>query len=167
MWFSKSSQIPSSLSERAQSLHDEIAKAAAHYQCMARLNYHFSLALVWLALGASVFIAVGGIAFNVSAKMLGITALVPTIAMLVNTVYQPQSRSRWHYAKRDRLNAMRRRLKYELPERPTADNIAAVSHDWAKLDVEMDDHWHKTIQIDWNAISSLKVPSSSTPPQSN
>jgi hypothetical protein len=104
-----------------------------------------------VALAASISIAVGGIVFDLSARLLGMIALVPTGAMLVNTVYQPHDRARWHYTKRDRLNALRRRIMYELPEQLSGDDVAAVSHDWSTLNAEMDAQWYKSIRINWKS----------------
>jgi hypothetical protein len=161
-WFHQSPKMPTNLAERAQSLHDELDRAARHYRRVARLNYHFSLLLVWASIVASAAIAIGGILFDASGKVLGVIALVPAIATLINSVYQPQARANWHYKKRDRLNALSRRLRYKLPVDPTADNIAAVSNDWQKLDQEMDELWQKNIAIDWSAISTIRVPRTPT-----
>jgi hypothetical protein len=158
-WFRQPTKLPTNLIERAQSLNDELDKAIRHYRRLARLNYHFMLFLVWVAILASAAIAIGGILFDASAKLLGVIALVPTIATLINSVYQPQARSNWHYKKRDRLNALRRRLQFELPMEPSADNIAAISNEWTKLDSEMDQLWEKNVTIDWSAITSIRRPS--------
>jgi hypothetical protein len=55
---------------------------------------------------------------------------------------------------------------YELPEQPSADDVAAVSHDWSTLNAEMDAEWYKhSDQLD--AISDLKPFSGHSPPPSD
>ena len=150
------SQVPATLSDRAQSLHGEIVGDVKHYDRQAKFNYCFSLGLAWLALAATICIAVVGIGSILSAFWLGIIALVPTGAMLVDRFYQPHDRARWHYTKRNRLNALRRRLIYEAPEQLSAENVAGVSRDWETLTDVMDDEWYRTIRIDWSFISKAK-----------
>jgi len=52
-----------------------------------------------------------------------------------------QRTANWHYRKVDRLRALERRLKFELPASPTADNIAAVSSALSATDQQMSKEW--------------------------
>jgi hypothetical protein len=52
-----------------------------------------------------------------------------------------QHRANWHYRKVHRIRTLRRRLEFELPTSPTADNIAAVSNARSAMGLEMSKEW--------------------------
>jgi hypothetical protein len=149
-------EIPSSpdgMKERLASLHQELDRTVHFYRRRGRSANWFSLLLVVAGLLASIIIAIGGILFDLSSKFLGTLALVPSAAMLINSVIQPQARSDWNYAKKDRLNALRRELLYELSDPPHPEELKRISREWNIIDSEMNVAWHQTIAIDWSALT--------------
>jgi hypothetical protein len=146
---------PQNLTERIEFLNTELERTTTHYRNLGRRNYGFALLLAVSALIASAAIAIGGILFDASGKVLGVIALVPAIATLIGTVLQPQGRSSWHYKKKDKLNALRRRLLYQLPESPSADNVAAIAKEWDGIDDEMNEAWEKNLSIDLSPITRI------------
>jgi hypothetical protein len=113
--------------------------------------------LVVAGLLASILIAIGGILFDLSSKFLGTLALIPSAAMLINSVMQPQARSDWNYAKKDRLNALRRGLLYELSDPPDPEEVKIISRQWALIDSEMNVAWHQTVAINWSALTNSRL----------
>ena len=52
-----------------------------------------------------------------------------------------QQKANWHYRKVDRIKTLQRRLAYELPVSPNADNLAAISRAWSAIDTDMSKEW--------------------------
>jgi hypothetical protein len=143
----------SEIKDRIKSLQDELKQAIEHYRRLARRNYGFALLLMTLTLAASAVAGVGGLFFGLSGQITGGLALLPGILALVATVLKPQDRANWHYRKKDDLNALRRRLTYELPESPSPDNVAAISSAWSDLDKGFNEEWEKNFALNWSPFS--------------
>jgi hypothetical protein len=148
---------PDGLKERIANLNQELDRTVRFYRRRGRSANWFSLLLVIAGLLASVLIAIGGILFDLSSKFLGTLALVPSVAMLVNSVIQPQARSDWNYAKKDRLNALRRELLYELSDPPCPEEVRRISGEWTLIDSEMNVAWHQSIAINWSALTRFRL----------
>jgi hypothetical protein len=71
----------------------------------------------------------------------GILAAISTVLITISRQLGLQQKANWHYRKTDRLKALRRRLTYELPSSPRADNLAAISRAWSALDADMSKEW--------------------------
>ncbi len=144
------------MAAKINSLQQELNSAIEHYRRLAVSNYRFALALMIVTLIASALAGLGGIFFGFGAKLTGGIALLPGITALIGSVLKPQGRANWHYKKKDALNALRRRLLYELPESPSPDNVAAISNDWASLDKQMNEEWERNYILDWSSFAKGK-----------
>jgi hypothetical protein len=145
------------LKERIAGLNQELGRTVRFYRRRGRSANWLSLFLVVAGLLASILIAIGGILFDVSSRFLGALALIPSAALLINSVIQPQARSNWNHAKKDRLNALRRELLYELSDPPNPEEIKSISRKWSQIDSGMDVAWHQTIAIDWSALTHSRL----------
>jgi hypothetical protein len=111
----------------------------------ARVNYYAAQGLLWASLAASSLAALLGLVPSLSAAIekwqLG---LASALSVLLTTFSQQlgfQQRANWHYRKVHRIRTLRRRLQFELPTSPTADDIASVSNARSAMDLEMSGEW--------------------------
>jgi hypothetical protein len=93
---------------------------------------------------------IGGLFFGLNPQFIGGLALFPGVIAVVATTLNPQGRANWHYRKTDGLAALRRKLLFELPESPTAENVASVSQDWTKLTDHMNVDWERNFALNWS-----------------
>src|ERR1700719_544593 len=105
------------IQKRAERLERELSSAISHANLRARVNHWIALVLIAGALLSSAAASLGAFT-GWNNNLIGALALVPGIAALIETTLKFQSKSNWRYRKVDALNALRRRLLYELPEVP-------------------------------------------------
>jgi hypothetical protein len=104
------------------------------------------------ALMCSAAAAVAGIIAK-EATAAGIFAILsPLIAYIVANL-KLDGKACWYFNRVNALDALRSRLQYELPENPSADNIAAIAHDRSVLVDTMEKMWDKQLVLDWSALS--------------
>lgn len=141
------------IGSRIESLRGELETEIKLCRRLARRNYRFALLLMTITLASSGIAGIGGIFFGLSAKTTGGIALLPGITALVATMLKPQGRANWHYRKESALNALRRRLLYQLPESPSPDNVAAIANEWSALDLKMNEDWEKDFALNWSSFA--------------
>lgn len=126
---------------QAASLDAALGRALTKYILYARTNYTLQQSLTWGSLLASGAAAVLGLTAAISQKQLG--ALAAASAALVGASHQLgfQQKANWHYRKADAITALRRRMAYEIPLPPSANDIAALSREWSTLDLNMSQQW--------------------------
>jgi hypothetical protein len=137
---------------RIETLRTELDDSIAHYQRLAKRNYRFALLLMMITLLSSAAAGVGGLFLGLDGKITGGLALLPGIIALMATTLNPQGRANWHYRKKDALNALRRRLLFELPEAPSADNVASIARDWTEIADSMNGEWEKHFGLNWSTF---------------
>jgi hypothetical protein len=137
------------IEDRINSLNGELTNAIEHYRRLAQWNYRLALMLMTVTLCASAIAGIGGIFFGLTGQVAGGIALLPGILALGTTVLKPQGRANWHYRKKDSLNALRRRLAYEMPEPPSPDDISAISSSWTELNAKMNEEWERNFTLSW------------------
>ncbi len=109
-----------------------------------------------LALACSLAAAVGGIFFDVSAKIVGGIALLPPLIAYVAVNLNLEPRSSWHYRKADAFRALHSRLMYQLPEIPTIENISEIAKDRDKVGKDMRYEWERTLTMNWSGIGNRR-----------
>jgi hypothetical protein len=127
----------------------ELDQAIRHYNSRARAAYWFAHILMILTVGTSIAATLCGVFLDVNGKVTGGIASLPAIMALVAVTFKPAGRANWHYRKKDRLYELRRRLRYELPESPSADNVAAISKAWTQLTDKMNEEWEREFTLSW------------------
>jgi hypothetical protein len=115
----------------------------------ARTNHWTGMMLMILAILASVFAGVGGLSTKLGAQTVGAIALIPGAFALLSTTIKFDGRAMWHYRKKRELDALWRRLKFEMPVPPTADQIALISSERSALDKKLDTEWEKEFALGW------------------
>jgi hypothetical protein len=131
------------LSERSSELNSQLEAESQHYTRIARTNYYLAQTLAWASSGFGLAAAVLGlIPWDRIAKWeVGLLAAISAALVTVSRQLGLQQKANWHYRKVDSLNSLRRRLQFELPVSPSADNIAAISRAWSALDSDMSKEW--------------------------
>jgi hypothetical protein len=102
-----------------------------------------------LAILASVFAGLGGFSAKLEAQSVGAIALIPGALGLLSTTIKFDGRAMWHYLKKRELDALWRRLKFEMPVPPTADQIGLISSGRCVLDKKLDAEWEKEFAPGW------------------
>jgi hypothetical protein len=108
------------------------------------------------ALGASALASVWGL-LGGSGQVVGGIALVPGIIAYFAVALKPEGRARWHHTVKNGLNALRRRLVYQMPNRPNADQVALIASLWTELDNQVHEDAVKYFSPNWTLISKAKT----------
>lgn len=138
--------------KRKQDLTNDLDAAIRRAGAHARLNHRLSIALMVAALVCSVAAGVGGVFFEMSGKKAGGLAVLPPLIAFVAVNLRFESKSSWHYRKKDGLTALRSRLLYQQPESPSADNIASVARDWGELNATAQKEWDRSLSLNWSGL---------------
>jgi hypothetical protein len=148
------------LGERKNALLAEITADESHYLRLARTNYYSAQGLLWASLIAGSLAALFGLVQSLSEGVekwqLGLVSALSVAFTTFSRQVGFQQKANWHYRKVDRLRALQRRLNFELPISPTADNIAAVSSSLSAMDLQMSKEWE-----------DMKSEPSAKPPEAN
>ncbi len=134
---------PSQLQDRATKLFADLENERRRYLRNARSDYYMVQGMSWgsAAFGAAAAV-LGVVPFAWVEKWeVGLLAAVSTALIAISRQLGLQQKSNWHYRKTERLKALQRRLAYELPLSPSADNLAAISRAWSALDADMTKEW--------------------------
>jgi hypothetical protein len=121
----------------------------------ARTNHWTGMTLMILAILASGFAGLGGLSSMLGAQAVGAIALIPGVFALLSTTIKFDGRAMWHYRKKRELDALWRRLKFEMPTPPTADQIALVSAERSALDKRLDIDWEKEFALGWGWFHAM------------
>ncbi|HJS84912.1 MAG TPA: hypothetical protein VJ779_05585 [Acetobacteraceae bacterium] len=134
---------PQALMERSNALRAQLEAERRRYLRSARTNYYWVQAMSWGSSAAGIAAAVLGLVplDKVEKWQVGVLAAISTALVTASRQLGLQQKANWHYRKVDRLKGLQRRLLYELPISPTADNLAAISRAWSALDSEMTREW--------------------------
>jgi hypothetical protein len=115
----------------------------------ARINHWTGMTLMILAILASAFAGLGGLSSMLGARTVGAIALIPGAFALLSTTIKFDGRAMWHYRKKRELDALWRRLKFEMPTPPTADQTALISAERSAVDEKLDSEWEKEFALGW------------------
>lgn len=146
------------VSFRITNLTKELDSGIAYDNLRDVANHWTAFGLMLLALAASAVAAIGGISGYLTAKEAGFFAAVPGAIALVASTMKFQEKSNWHYRRKNGLKSLRRRLHYELPESPSADNVAAISEGLRKFEEVMQKSWEEELAFSWATFSRKKEP---------
>jgi hypothetical protein len=151
--------VSEEVQSRKNSLLGELETAVRKAHSNGKSAYLWSQFLFICALSCSVIAAaVGLFANNVSAKTVGGIAALPPLIAFIGANLKLESRSRWHYEKEYVMDALRSRLRYQLPEQPSVDDIAAIASERDKQNARLEDKWQETNVISWVDLLKAKKP---------
>lgn len=135
--------------ERISDLTDELNSGIKYDHLRDIANHWTAFWLMLLALAASAAAALGGISGHLTAQQTGFFAAVPGVIVLFGSTLKFQEKSNWHYRRKNGLKSLRRRLLYELPESPTADDVAAISEGLRQFEDLMLKSWEEELAFNW------------------
>jgi hypothetical protein len=130
---------------RVKQFQDELESAITHYRSLAKRAYRQNIGLVSATLVTSLAAGMLGVLTKVDQKYIGAIALLPGFFAACSTTLRLQAKANQHYRRKDALQLLRNRLLFELPEAPTASDIAELSKAWGVLTDRMNDDWEKSL----------------------
>jgi hypothetical protein len=146
----------SAMNKRKQDLRNEITHDIKNARDNARMNHLTSVFMMVIALLCSVAAAVSGlIAKNPQAA--GLLAILPPLIAFIVTNLKLDGKACWYFNKVNAFEGLRSRLLYELPEHPSADNIAAISRERAGVVDNMEKFWDQHLRLDWSVLTKPPV----------
>lgn len=148
---------------RKDSLLGELETAIRKAHTNGKSAYLWSQFLFICALSSSVVATAVGLFADVSAKTVGGIAALPPLIAFIGVNLKLESRSRWHYEKEYVMDALRSRLRYQLPEEPSADDIAAIASERDKQNARLEEKWQETNVISWIDLLKAKKPPDDKP----
>jgi hypothetical protein len=140
------------LESRREGLEQELLAQIKREGLRATQTHWIAIVLMIAALCCGAIAGVGGLTETLSKTALGVLALIPAGIAIAVAQFKFQGRSSWHYRKSNEFDALRSRLKYQLPTEFTADNIAAIAKDRDLLIKRMQDEWDREFQFNWTAF---------------
>jgi hypothetical protein len=117
------------ISGRILALKNELDKSIQRNETLAQVNQGIVNFLMVTAVVASFLAGAGGLVFNWPKEVIGGLAIVPGFIAFAVASLKLQEKASLHFRYRDGLRMFRGRLLYQLPEFPSADNIAAIDKD--------------------------------------
>jgi hypothetical protein len=127
------------ISGRAADLKKELDASIKRHTNAAMRNHWCLQALITIAILSSIVAGLGGITllFINHPRILGTLALMPGIMAFIAGTMKFQDKASRHARYKEGLRELRQRLVYQLPEFPTADNVAAIAADLSILQGRM------------------------------
>jgi hypothetical protein len=131
------------LASRATVMRNTIEAERKSYLSSARLNYGGAQLIRFVSSTAGVAAALLGLIPSQAVEKweVGVVAAISPALIAAGRQLGFQQKANWHYRKVDRIKTLQRRLTFELPASPSADNLAAVSRAWSALDTDMSKEW--------------------------
>jgi hypothetical protein len=136
----------------AQELEQEIQRTGPK----AIANYWIAVVLMLLTVLSSVVAGIAGISKWLGSEVVGVLALVPGAVSLLVSYLKYQAKSSFHYRKLYALQTLKSRLLLQLPEQPTADQIAAIAQERDRLREKMNVEWDDKFSLSWTAFEASK-----------
>jgi|SRR5882724_5375596 len=140
------------IQNRIDLLKTELANGGKRARFRAKVDHWISITLMVLALGASGVAGVGGLSGVLSIKQTGAIALLPGVLALFASVLKFEGKSGWQYRKQQALDDLKDRLLLQLPESPTADQIAEIARKKNELIHDMQRQWEREFSLNWSSV---------------
>ena len=113
------------LATRATTMANKLEIDRKSYLCNARWNYSGAQLITIAAAAAGAAAALLGLipSGTIQKWEVGVVAAISPALIVVGKQLGFQQKANWHYRKVDRIRTLQRRLAYELPVLPSADNL--------------------------------------------
>jgi hypothetical protein len=138
--------------QRQTDLAEELARKATRAGVLGKRNHSIVVTMAVLAVCASVAAGLLGLLELLSSKWIGTLALLPAGLTVASSTLKLQAKANWYYESELGLNNLLHRLRYELPDPPSVDNVAAVSEAWRTFATERENIWSRTLTLDWSNL---------------
>lgn len=145
------------LEKRRDRLAEILERHATQTRRRARWNHRTSMTLMVLSVLCSVTAAGLGFFTSQSSRLVGGIAILTPLIAYVAVNLKLEGKASWHHRKSNALRALGSRLRYELPEEPTAAEIAEVSKAYDALNVTMQREWDATLSFNWRGLGRPEI----------
>ena len=142
----------SNVSRRIEELNADLGTMIVHYQRLARWNYWTAFGIRFATVLSSVVAGIGGLS-EMYPKVFAVVAFLPAALAVFAANLKFQDRAHWHYRKKDAINRLRNRLRFELPDPPTRDAVAEISSDLSALNISMSAEWEALFGLDTQVVA--------------
>ena len=141
----------SEVQSRIDRLHAELSDLISKHARQGRHSRFLANLLMVSALLSSAGAGIAGFFVDsVPRRVVGALALLPAVLTLVASHTKVDGKGHWNYRYQAAADSLLLRLQYDLPESPTADNVAAIAKDKAKLGIDMQKQWERDFKQGWN-----------------
>jgi hypothetical protein len=121
------------IQERIDGLRRDLELAHSRDRFRFSLFYVSGIAVVVLTILASAAAALLG-QLGENTKTVGAIAAIPGILTLGGSTLKLNARAGWHARHKEMIAGIKRKLLYELPLEPTAEDLVAVAEAWTKAE---------------------------------
>jgi hypothetical protein len=130
---------------RARKLRKQIHKECQHSLHLGQAMHWLYLSLIGLTVGSSALASILALGFyrETGGPIVGVIALIPGICAGVSDRFRLRLKKHWYYRRYDKLNALLRRIDFVLPCNAGHADIARVSKDFCKVDLDMSRAWER------------------------
>lgn len=139
----------SSVTDKHKMLLTELATKISRELSLAGWSHWLNVAAMFLTVATTGIAVVYGLMANHTSQITAALALVPGGIALLATSLKLEARCNWHYRKAYMLEMLARKLRIELPDEPTQDQLSEVSHALGSLELESEAKWEETVSFDW------------------
>ena len=154
--------LSAELEKRRERLAEVLDRHALQTRKRARWNHRTAMALMVLSVLCSVTAAGLGFFTSQSSRLVGGIAILTPLIAYVAVNLKLEGKASWHHRKSNALRALCSRLRYELPEEPTAEEIANVSKAYDALNVVMQREWDATLSFNWRGLNRPEIGTGAT-----
>jgi hypothetical protein len=118
-------------------LGEELSKSVSKYRNLGRLNYYVSFLLYIVAVLSSISATLMALSGNFSGPFQATVTAIPGGALLIANTFRFNERARWHYNKKNQLNALYRLFVAQAP----GTSPPELAEKWNKIDSAMEASW--------------------------
>jgi hypothetical protein len=142
------------LGEKLKLLSNELDTNSARELHLARWSHWLNVGAMAATLLTTGVAVVYGFMPGHSSQLTALLALLPGGIALLATSLKFQSRCDWHYKKHYALMALSRKVRIELPDVPTQEQLTDISQTLGKLEMDTEGSWEKELSLDWKHFES-------------
>ena len=142
------------IDDRVKELIDEIDMEIKKAQGLAVLDHRLALVSMTIGLMASFVAGVCGLV-GVSSKITGSIAFVPGFLALIGSTFKFEGRSTWHFRKKYAYQALKYRLMFKLPVRPSNEEVGEIMEEWIRIKERMLKEWDDSLELNWGSLAGL------------
>jgi hypothetical protein len=142
--------------DKKEALLTELQQIVWHEGFWASINQNTSTGLTLLAILASIGAGIAGLLGSVSSQKIGIAAFIPGALALVATTMNFDGKAKFHNRKKRAMDALLGRLKYQMPDAPTDDQISLIHKTMSDIDQRLGDEWDSVSAHNWAWAGTMK-----------
>ena len=118
-------------------IEDELFNTVNKYRKLAKLNYFIAFGLYLIAVIASILSTLMALMGTLSGPELAAITAIPGAVLLVMGTFRFVERARWHFDKKNQLNALYRLARSKAP----GTSPAEIAEKWNQIDLHMEKSW--------------------------